>query len=91
MHPCPIPDAAAHGKDGNNGPEQLSLSNGEMGSVLGQTFSSSGLYNVVHVLCPHHHLFTSCNHMLSEGLAVTGKTRDKVSKQKCANSFGIIL
>lgn len=29
MHPCPIPDAEAHGKDGNNCPMQLYLSNGE--------------------------------------------------------------
>lgn len=30
MHPCPIPDAEAHGKDGNNCPEQLCLPNGEV-------------------------------------------------------------
>lgn len=30
MHPCPIPDAEAHGEDGNNCPEQLYLSNGEV-------------------------------------------------------------
>lgn len=28
MHPCSIPDAETHGKDGNNRPQQLCLSNG---------------------------------------------------------------
>lgn len=29
MHPCSVPDAEAHGKDGNNRPQQLCVSNGE--------------------------------------------------------------
>lgn len=34
MCPCPVPDAEAHGKDSNNRPEQLYLSNGELVSVF---------------------------------------------------------
>lgn len=29
MHPSPVPDAEAHGKDGNKRPEQLYFPNGE--------------------------------------------------------------
>ena len=34
MHPCPIPDAEAHGKNSNSCPEQLYLSNGEVSWCL---------------------------------------------------------
>lgn len=30
MHPSPVPDAEAHGKDGNKRPEQLYFPNGEV-------------------------------------------------------------
>lgn len=34
MHPCSIPDAEADGKDSNNRPQQLCVSNGEAGCCL---------------------------------------------------------
>ncbi|TKS82245.1 Lysophospholipid acyltransferase 5 [Collichthys lucidus] len=51
MHPCPIPDAEAYGKDGNNCPVQLYLSNGEVSWCFlsplhpGLLYSFSTLYS----------------------------------------------
>lgn len=41
MHPRSVPDAEAHGKDGNNCPQQLCISNGEM--VFNLVFESINL------------------------------------------------
>lgn len=50
MHPCPVPDAEAHGKDGNNCPEQLYLSNGEVSRCFFSCCLSSFLSTVRHLL-----------------------------------------
>lgn len=42
MHPSPIPDAEAHGEDGNNRPEQLYFPNGEVSWSFPLTFAQTG-------------------------------------------------
>lgn len=41
MHPSPVPDAEAHGEDGNNRPEQLYFPNGEVSRSFPFTFTQT--------------------------------------------------
>lgn len=55
MRPCPIPDAEAHGKDGNNCPEQLYLPNGEVSRrffvfPLTSPMRPGSLYSIISLL-----------------------------------------